>query len=201
MAMSLPALGDELRELMLDYERMAQFGVMISDTSRGRVVDLRGRPVIRYDLNREDVARFHRGIELLTRIYWAAGARVVMVPLPGMPLLRDGAIEPITSARVGAADLELMAFHPLGTARAGADPGASVVDGDLLVHGTDNVHVADGSVVPTSLGVNPQITIMALATRLAYTIAGTPAPDDEPHPTAIARPRIDPGHAEPALAV
>ena len=79
-----------------------------------------------------------------------------------------------------------MAFHPLGTARAGADPAASVVDADLRVHGVAGLHVADGSAVPSSLGVNPQITIMALATRLAFHLLGRAAPQDEPHPSKIA---------------
>jgi choline dehydrogenase-like flavoprotein len=79
-----------------------------------------------------------------------------------------------------------MAFHPLGTARAGADPADSVVDGDLRVHGIDGLHVSDGSVIPSSLGVNPQITIMALATRLAYHLLGQAPPEHEPVPTAIA---------------
>jgi choline dehydrogenase-like flavoprotein len=48
-----------------------------------------------------------------------------------------------------------------------ADPRAGVLDGDGRVHGTQGLHVCDGSAVPTSLGVNPQLTIMALATRLA----------------------------------
>ena len=64
-----------------------------------------------------------------------------------------------------------MAFHPLGTARAGADPARSVVDPHLEVHGVHGLHVADGSVVPSSLGVNPQITIMALALSVAIGIA------------------------------
>jgi choline dehydrogenase-like flavoprotein len=88
-----------------------------------------------------------------------------------------------------------MAFHPLGTARAGADPAISVVGPDLGVHGVEGLHVADGSVVPSSLGVNPQITIMALATRLAYQLLEKPAPDDEPEPESIARPRITQPHA------
>ena len=59
-----------------------------------------------------------------------------------------------------------MAFHPLGTARADRDPAAGVVDEDLKLHGLDGLYVSDASVVPSSLGVNPQITIMALAHRL-----------------------------------
>ena len=65
-----------------------------------------------------------------------------------------------------------MAFHPLGTARADARPAHGVVDGDLALHGVRGVYVADGSVVPSALGVNPQLTIMALATRLAFGLLG-----------------------------
>ena len=68
-----------------------------------------------------------------------------------------------------------MAFHPLGTARADADPSRGVVDGDLRLHGVEGLYVCDASAVPSSLGVNPQITIMALATRLAFGLLGQAA--------------------------
>jgi choline dehydrogenase-like flavoprotein len=55
--------------------------------------------------------------------------------------------------------------------------------------------VADGSVVPSSLGVNPQITIMALASRLAFRLLGSDRPQHEPAPEAIAHPRIERAHA------
>lgn len=71
-----------------------------------------------------------------------------------------------------------MAFHPLGIARADARPTHGVVDGDLAVHGVRGVHVADGSVVPSALGVNPQLTMMALAARLAFRMLDRKA---EPH--------------------
>jgi choline dehydrogenase-like flavoprotein len=190
MAMSLAAVGDEHREQMRRYTQLAQFGVMVSDTSRGKVEERFGSPIIRYDLNDHDVRTFKRGLELLAELYWAAGAREVLVPLKQVRRLIDGDLEPLRSARVRGQDLTLMAFHPLGTARAGADPARAVLDPDLRLHGVEGVYVCDGSAVPSALGVNPQITIMTLATRLAYHLLGAPAPADEPAPQHIARPRV-----------
>lgn len=185
LAMSMPHSGAEHRALMLNATRLSTFGVMVSDDSRGRLLPGLRRPVIRYDLCQTDAERLKRGIELLVDIYWAAGAREVMVPVAGVPVLRDGDSGPLRAARVRPKMLSLLAFHPLGTARAGIDPAAAVVNDRLGVHGFEGLYVSDASVVPTSLGVNPQITVMALATRLAFGMLGTPAPDHEPHPERI----------------
>jgi choline dehydrogenase-like flavoprotein len=171
-AMSTPRSGAEHRELMLAARRTGSFGVMVSDTARGTVRSIGRRLVVRYDLDPSDAERFRRGFELLARIFFAAGAREVIVPVDGVPTLRDGDVEPLRRAKVRPRQISAMAFHPLGTARAGADPSASVVDPHLRVHGVGGLHVADGSVVPSSLGVNPQITIMALAARLAGRLSG-----------------------------
>jgi len=161
-AMALPLKGRRHAEAMAAYPRLAEFGVMVSDSSRGRVRAIRGRPLIRYDLDDADVARFRAGIGRLRELFDAAGAREVFLPLPH-------GVKPEEARR---RDFKLMAFHPLGTARADARPAHGVVDGDLALHGAQGVYVADGSVVPSSLGVNPQMTIMALATRLAFHLLG-----------------------------
>jgi choline dehydrogenase-like flavoprotein len=170
-AMSTPRTGAEHRDLMLAARRTASFGVMVSDTARGTVGRALGRMVVRYDLHAADAERFRRGFELLSRIFFTAGAREVVVPIAGVPTLRDGDVSPLQGLRVRPRQISAMAFHPLGTARAGADPAASVVDPQLQVHGVDGLYVADGSVIPSSLGVNPQITIMALAARLARSLS------------------------------
>jgi choline dehydrogenase-like flavoprotein len=192
-AMSLPFAGEPHRELMLRYQHMSQFGLMVSDISRGSVRERVGRVEIRYDMCREDVETFRRGIDLLCELYEAAGASALIPPVEGMGEIPVAERRPMPPLR--ASDLTLMAFHPLGTARADARPAHGVVDGELRVHGAEGVYVADGSVVPSSIGVNPQITIMALATRLAYHLLGAPPPDDEPEPESIARPRITRPHA------
>jgi choline dehydrogenase-like flavoprotein len=166
VAMSLPLTGVRHAEAMADYRRLAQFGLMVSDSSRGSVRSFGGRPLIRYDLVEDDLARFRSGLARMRELFEAAGAREVYLPLPH-------GVEP---ERARVQDLKLMAFHPLGTARADARPTHGVVDSQLRVHGVEGVHVADGSVVPSSLGVNPQITIMALATRLAYHLQDRPCP-------------------------
>jgi choline dehydrogenase-like flavoprotein len=136
------------------------------------VRELGGRLVIRYDLHADDAERLRRGFGLLADIWWAAGAREILVPIAGVPALRAGDSGPLARARVRPRDVKAMAFHPLGTARAGADPARAVVDPDLQVHDVRGLYVADGSAVPSSPQVNPQVTIMALAVRLGRALAG-----------------------------
>jgi choline dehydrogenase-like flavoprotein len=175
-AMSLPLTGKRHAEAMADYRHLAQFGVMVSDSSRGSVRSVAGQPLIRYDLTDEDLGRFRTGIARMRELFLAAGAREVYLPLP------DG----VDPERARLRDLKLMAFHPLGTARADARPTHGVVDGDLAAHGTRGLYVADGSVVPSSLGVNPQMTIMALATRLAFKLLGQEIPHVVPDRPTVA---------------
>jgi choline dehydrogenase-like flavoprotein len=172
VAMGLPLSGARHRDAMLGYRRLAQFGLMVSDRSRGRVLRAGARPLVRYDLCDRDVATVKAGLERLAELFWAAGARSLILPLRRLPELHGGDSRPLRELDLRAQDLKLLAFHPLGTARAGARPQEAVVDGDLRLHGSDGIHVADGSVVPSALGVNPQITIMALATRLAFHLLG-----------------------------
>ena len=70
-----------------------------------------------------------------------------------------------------ARDFELSDYHPLGTARMGMDPRRSVVGPDHQAHDLPGMYIVDGSAVPSSLAVNPQVTIMALASRAAEKLA------------------------------
>jgi choline dehydrogenase-like flavoprotein len=194
-AMSFPFSGERHRDVMLRFRQMSQFGLMVSDTSRGHVRERARRAEIRYDLNDEDTQTFKRGVELLVELYWAAGAEAIYTPVEGVGELRDGDMDFLRSRTVRPQQLTLMAFHPLGTARADARPDHGVVDAGLKMHGCEGLYVADGSVVPSSIGVNPQLTIMALSTRLAYHLLGQPAPEHEPEPEAYAQPRITRPHA------
>ena len=93
-------------------------------------------------------------------------------PIAGFDRLRSpDDLVALRRATIKPWDLDLSAYHPLGTARMGRDPSTSVIGPDHQVHDTPGLYVVDGAAVPSSLGVNPQITIMALATRAAEKIA------------------------------
>jgi choline dehydrogenase-like flavoprotein len=145
---------------------------MIEDHSRGRVRrGAGGKPLITYVLGDLDVARLKRGTEILARIFLAAGARTVVPLVHGFDELTGEAdLARLRAARLSARDFDLSAYHPLGTARLGASRADSVVDPDHRVHDVNDLYVTDGSSVPSSLAVNPQLTIMALATRAAERI-------------------------------
>jgi choline dehydrogenase-like flavoprotein len=194
VATSLPYFGERHRGLMDSVRNLSQFGVMVSDTSRGRVREVAGVPLVRYGLDHRDTQLFKRAIEILADIYWAAGAKRVYPPIAGLPELGPDDMPRLRELQLTPAQLSLIAFHPLGTCRMGADPAAAPVAPDGALRGYEGVYVADGSIVPSSLGVNPQITIMTLATRIAFGIAGKPAPEGEPRPERMAEPRVAVAH-------
>ncbi len=173
MTMSMTQMiGPELVRLAESYDHVASFGFMVEDTSRGSVSAVMGQPVIRYWLGDKDVAHIKRGLDVLAQVFFAAGARRVHVPIAGFEVLEShDDLARLRRATIRAWDLDLSAYHPLGTARMGADPRTSVVGPDHEVHDTPGLYVVDGAAVPSALGVNPQVTIMALATRAAEKIA------------------------------
>jgi choline dehydrogenase-like flavoprotein len=168
-AVAVPWVGRRFTELMEAYRRVATFGLMIDDTSRGRVRSgPSGSPLLTYDLNATDTARMVRGIAILSELFFAAGAKRVMPMVAGMEELASSAdVAALRAMKVRPGDFEVTAYHPLGTCRIGVDPRTSVLGPDHQSHEVAGLYVTDGSAVPTPLGVNPQMTIMAMALKAA----------------------------------
>lgn len=168
-SLALLVRGKAHKEVMDRFDHVATFGFLISDESRGRVrYTAKGDRVIFYSLTRGDFEKFVEAIQVLCKVFFEAGARRIYPPIHVLPELRSPAeLEKVSVEHLRPKDLELLSFHPLGTSCMGIDPKTSVVDSYGRVHGMENVFVSDGGIFPSSLGVNPQISIMAFATRTA----------------------------------
>lgn len=170
MATSLGLPPRRHYEVMRAYRHLAVFGFLVHDECRGRVcVGPGGRPLVFYNLGKRETELFARGLHILGEVLFAAGAKSIFPTVRNIHELRTPA-ELSKLKNIRPADLETAAFHPLGTCRMGSSPLESVVDANQKLHDSENVWVMDGSVFPTSLGVNPQITIMAFALRAARKI-------------------------------
>jgi len=169
LAATLPGFGRSNLELMERANHFSSFGTMISDVSTGRIRPGPFQtPIMTYRMLPEDKARLVKAVKLLGKIYFEAGAKKVYLPFQ---LHHEAAtmtdLEAITPETIAGQEIECSAQHPLGTCRMGKDPKSSVVDPWNETHDVKNLFIVDGSIIPTSVAVNPQVTIMGLATRAA----------------------------------
>jgi choline dehydrogenase-like flavoprotein len=165
--------GAEHQRALLDLAHVASIGVQVTDRSTGRVrTGPGGSPRISYDLVREDADRVVFGIARAAEVHFAAGATEVYPNVAGVKVLRPGDLATFESTRWKPRDLRLEGFHPMGTARIAADPRQGACAPDGSVYGTAGLYVADASLFPTAIGVNPMMTIIAFAKQVSRQVAG-----------------------------
>jgi len=129
-------------------------------------INFRKVPSIRYKLCDEDKEHLLKGVEASARIHFAAGAKNVFTLHSEFTTLSSPEEIPnIRSLKTGANEITLFSAHAMGTARMGKDTKVSVIDETMQMHYYPGVYVMDSSVLPTALGVNPMLTILASVSR------------------------------------
>lgn len=169
----IPGAGEELARRLAELDQYVVYGAAIRAEGTGSVRPGPFGPIVRYDLTTGDVHKARHGVRRLGEVLLAAGATEVYPGVPGFDsVVRD-------PKRMAAIDddgpLDPRAYtmsmtHLFGTARLGSDPARSVVRPDFRHHHVAGLYVADSSVFPSNLGVNPQLPIMALAQLCAERI-------------------------------
>jgi choline dehydrogenase-like flavoprotein len=177
-SVALNGIGAEHRELMRRFRKTANVIVLVRDgsdldASNGSVtVSSKGRVRISYRIGVRDRANLVAGVEAGARILMAAGLTGVRtLHTRGGALHNESDVVALRSRGYGPLDLTMFSAHVNGTCRLGTDPRTSAVDSTGQRHGVRGLYVADGSLLPTALGVNPQLTIMALSSVIADRIA------------------------------
>lgn len=170
---------------MLRSANAAIFFVLTRDTGEGSVqVDREGRPVIRYWPNTVDAGFLVRGMQEITRVAFAGGAVAVSTTHSSPLRLESDEGRPGALARarldrfLGEIDrrgvivnrLPLYSAHQMGTCRLGSNRKTTVADPYGKVHGVGGLFIADASAFPTASGVNPMLSVMAVAYRVAQRI-------------------------------
>jgi choline dehydrogenase-like flavoprotein len=169
----LPGAGAAFTDRVANFDHIASIGVHLHDRSEGRVgLSSNGSLRLSYHLLKEEALRIQFGIARAAEIHFAAGATEVYPNVGPVSVIGRGELETFEALRLRPADLRLEAFHPMSTARMGSNPDTSVVGPNGAVRGIEGLYVADGSLLPTSVGVNPMMTIIACATHVAEDVGG-----------------------------
>ena len=133
---------------------------------QGGTVTLRsdGRVNIDYPISERLKRGFKDSMHAMARIHLAAGAlRAGTMHLDPVEISTEADLPKLDQAKYGAHEHTIFTAHQMGGCWMGADPDNSVVDLKLKFRGLDNLFVVDGSVLPTSLGVNPSQTIYGIS--------------------------------------
>ena len=176
-ALAFPGFGDSHRRITerLPYVQ-ATIALLIDghhdDVGGDIKVNEAGRIALRYPLHESLREAAVDALSNMARLQLAAGAREVMTLHETPIVIRSEAdIARIAAAPFGANEHTMFSAHQMGGCPMGSDPRRSVVDGRGRHHQIGNLFIADGSIFPTSLGVNPQLSIYAHARLFATDIA------------------------------
>ncbi|MCI0489622.1 MAG: GMC family oxidoreductase N-terminal domain-containing protein [Blastocatellia bacterium] len=185
-ALTVPFYFNRLGDLMSRYRYLVNFGALVGSEPNG-MIELRADPIngraLNWHLGDEDERRIKFALVTLLELGKAAGAtRATLATEPGieLPLTDDDLSRfkrSLEAYPLRMSDLRLATAHPQGGNRMiGKESpykGERVVDEEFRLDGYENVYVADASIFPTSITVNPQWTIMAMSSLAAKRVLGS----------------------------
>jgi len=170
MALAIPGFGLDHARLMSEFNNYALAGIMTRDDSVGKIVKTFGdNPKVEYEMSKDTIDDMVRGMGILARMWFEIGADYVIGSHSDVTEIRSAQEIPKLekAVRDNPDGLRVGSAHPQGGNRMGDDPEKAVVDSNCKVFGFKNLYCSDASVFPTSLGVNPQLTVMALGALTA----------------------------------
>jgi choline dehydrogenase-like flavoprotein len=176
-AKNLKGFGESHQRFLAAFPRLQMILVLACDhATRGNriAVDAAGQPVVHYRFTDEVVRALARGTRASARIFFGAGAKRVHAPLARPAEIKaeeaDRIDERIRAEHFLPGTVAVSAAHLMGGCGMGRSSEDSVTDAWGRVHGRPRLRVADSSLFPDSLQINPYLTIMALADRTAEAI-------------------------------
>lgn len=176
-AIELPFYFDKLNSLMSKYDHLVNFGMLVGSEPNGKIErkeNILSGKALTWEFGPQDVAHIKYAMLTLMKIAHHSGAEEIVLPMiPGIKMA-------LTSANITKfenllnkyplrmRDVFVNTAHPQGGNRMSGNANqARVVDENFRVVGFDNVYVADASIFPTGITLNPQLTIMAMSSLAA----------------------------------
>ncbi|MER3520729.1 MAG: hypothetical protein C4317_00160 [Acidimicrobiia bacterium] len=174
LAVRIPGIGRALVQEIANLEHAALWAVLVRSHAEGRIVPANGlRSPIQYSISPQDLEIYANGIKTAALMMLEEGAEYVMPGVWGLPerITSPDELSCITPEALDARRMSLVMTHYMSSCRMGASPKYSAVNPAFETWEIERLYVADASVLPTNMGVNPQHTIVAMAWLASERIA------------------------------
>ena len=167
-----PGFGPQAHAFMKNFNKVAGMITLIHDENVGTVTEKNKRAAIEYRLDAKDIPRMRQALSTGARVFLAAGAKSVVLPTytPFQITSEKELDDALATLTGGPVEFKMTSYHPQGTCRMTRDAQQGVVSPSGEVHALKRLFVADASLFPSSIMVNPQITVYALSTLVAERI-------------------------------
>jgi choline dehydrogenase-like flavoprotein len=169
IALALAENWADFGEAAERWRRCLIYYAAVQGLGRGRVRAIPGftAPLVSYRLVHDELSLLREGLARLLQLLLRAGAECLYPSFARAPKVTGAKDVPVAVRALTRSTANLMTVHMCGSIPMGEDRSRCGSDSFGKVHGTDNVYVADASMLPSAPGVNPQGTIMAIAARNA----------------------------------
>ncbi|MCO4763366.1 MAG: GMC family oxidoreductase [Myxococcales bacterium] len=178
MAQAAVAHGPQLMNTLANLPHIGAVLALAIDgllpDEQGGTVTLRsdGRMKFDYAFTPQVIDALRQAHLAIAKMHLAAGAlRVTSLHTDPLRIQDESGLKALAARPYGPLKHPIFTAHQMGGCPMGGDPKRSVVDSQHRFRGVDNLFVVDGSVLPTSLGVNPSQTIYGLAHRAREFVA------------------------------
>lgn len=164
-----PGAGRPYVRYMERVGHLAGLVTLIHDHNVGSITAGDDGARIDYQISKPDFPTMLAAIRAATRVHFAAGATQVFLPTVQQCVVRSEAeLDAALAALPHEAHVfRMVSYHPQGSCRMGADATNSVVSPKGETHEVRGLYISDASIFPTSIMVNPQLTVYALASYIA----------------------------------
>ncbi len=168
-----PGIGKEYMEFMAKGVHFSTLASLIHDHNVGRVYWDNGRKKIDYDLIDKDYETLVNSIRTMSEVLLADGANYVYLPTSKRYKLSsmDEVNQALAECKNVPNQFYMTSYHPQGTMRMSTDSSNSVVNKNGESHDLKNLFISDASLFPTSILVNPQLTVYAMASMISEHVA------------------------------
>lgn len=177
LAVRVPGIGKTLMKEISNLRHAACWAVLCRARAEGRVRVPKSSVAsgISYSVLDSDLDIFAKGLRMAGEMMFEMGAEYVTPGIHGLPdrLTTPDQLRLITERPLNSKRMTIVATHLMGTCRIGPKPDRSVVGLDFQSHEVKSLYIADSSLFPTNMGVNPQHTILGLATIAGDRIANS----------------------------